>query len=289
MRRSWAIAERLSWPPLLAELHLRAAFPAGDLIEERIDFGEHPSQHVLVCRPDTARRSGAVGSREPRPLVYFLHGGSWRYGSPGRFLAFGRFFARAGYPAALGGYRLLPHTFPAQRDDTLSGITAVTQRDWFTEECGGRIVLAGQSAGGHLAALAAFDEESRGEAGLRDLDIAGVLPVSGVLDFEVLCQSRARCPLIEALMGGRGGWERADPARFARGARHVPVLCLHGSRDPLVPAEVAASFVLRANGAEGDHAVFVADPNGHHADLARIFLGRSPLTPVLLQWLEDLR
>ena len=67
----------------------------------------------------------------------------------------------------------------------------------------------------------------------------------------------------------------------------IPVLALHGSRDPLVPVEVAASFVLRANGAEGDHAVFVADPRGHHSDLLRVFFGTSSLTPTMLAWLED--
>lgn len=279
--RSWEIAERLSWPPIGAELALRAALPAPYVIEERVVFGEHPEQHMLVCRPKQA--PGA------RPLVYFLHGGSWRYGSPERYRAVGRFFAKRGYTTVLGGYRLLPRfRFPAQRDDALAGLAHVTRLPWFAEGCGGRVVLAGQSAGGHLAALAAFDSESRAAVGLGDLDIAGVLAVSGVLDFDVLCPSRQGCPLVEALMGGRHGWAEADPARFVHAGPQVPVLCVHGSRDPLVPVEVAASYVLRANGSEGEHAVFVADPDGHHADLTRIFFGRSTLTPVVLDWLADL-
>lgn len=279
--RSWEIAERLSLPLLLARLASRGSGVAHGLIEESIPFGPDPAQHVLVVRP--ARLSDA------RPLVYFLHGGSWKHGSPETFRAIGRFFAHYGYTTALGGYRPVPHhRFPAQRDDVFAGLTAVMREGWFAEECDGSVVLAGQSAGGHLAALAAFDEESRAAAGLGELDIAGVLAVSGVLDFSVLCPDQSVCPLIEDLMGGRDGWQQADPAYFVHGAPRVPVLCLHGSRDPLVPVEVAASFVLRANGSEGDHAVFMADPAAHHSDMTRVFFGTSPLTVPMLDWMAGL-
>lgn len=278
--RSWELAEYLSWPLLLASLTSRAAGRARGLIEECISFGPHPSQHVLVVR--SAHLTNA------RPLVYFLHGGSWKYGSPERFRAIGRFFAHYGYTAALGGYRLAPqHRFPAQRDDVFAGIAAVMREGWFAGACNGSVLLAGQSAGGHLAALATFDEDSRADAGLGDLDIAGVLAVSGVLDFRVLCPEGAKCALVEGLMGGRDGWEHADPVFFVHGGPRIPVLCLHGSRDPLVPAEVAASFVLRANGSEGDHAVFMADPDAHHADMTRLFFGTSSLTVPMLDWMAD--
>ena len=265
---------------MLARLTARGSGSASGLIEERISFGPDPAQHVLVVR--SAHLTNA------RPLVYFIHGGSWKYGSPERFRAVGRFFAHYGYTTALGGYRLVPeHRFPAQRDDVFAGISAVMAEGWFAEACNGSVVLAGQSAGGHLAALAAFDEDSRAAAGLGGLEVAGMLAVSGVLDFAVLCPEGAKCPLIEDLMGGREGWEHADPAFFVHGGPRIPVLCLHGSRDPLVPAEVAASFVLRANGSEGDHAVFMADPDAHHADMTRLFFGTSSLTVPMLDWLAD--
>lgn len=279
--RSWEIAERLSWPLLGLGLKSRGSGTAPGLIEERVEFGPDPAQHVSVVRSEHLS--------DARPLVYFLHGGSWKTGSPEFFRAIGRFFAHYGYTTALGGYRLAPkHHFPAQRDDVFAGVAAVMRQGWFASACDGSVVLAGQSAGGHLAALAAFDEESREAAGLGDLRIAGMLAISGVLDFSVLCPQRELCPLIELLMGTREGWEHADPAHFVHGAARIPTLCLHGSRDPLVPAEVAASFVLRANGAEGDHAVFMADPDAHHADMTRLFFGTSPLTRAMLDWMGDL-
>lgn len=280
-RRSWEIAERLSWPHVGLRLMSRGSGTAHGLIEERIEYGPDPAQHVLVVRSEHPT--------DARPLVYFIHGGSWKMGSPEMFRGVGRFFAHHGYTTALGGYRLVPqHLFPAQRDDVFAGIAAVMREDRFADACDGSVLLAGQSAGGHLAALAAFDEESRDAAGLGDLRIAGVLAISGVLDFSALCPRRELCPLIELLMGTREGWEHADPAHFVHGAARIPTLCLHGSRDPLVPAEVAASFVLRANGTEGDHAVFMADPDAHHADMTRLFFGTSPLTQAMLDWMDDL-
>lgn len=278
--RAWEIAERLSLPLLYAELRARGSGAASAFTEEMLSFGPSAEQHVLLVCPQN------VGPGAP--LVYFLHGGSWRHGSPGDFRAVGRFLARNGYVTALGGYRLLPDSvFPAQLHDAVDGTAEAVRHLKDTGRPPGAVVLAGQSAGAHLAALAAFDVETRRRRGLGDLPLSGVLAVSGVLDLEVLCPDRSACPLVRELMGGDDGWECADPARFVHGGPMIPVLALHGSRDPLVPVEVAASFVLRANGAEGDHAVFVADPRGHHSDLLRVFFGTSSLTPTMLAWLED--
>ena len=279
-RWSWRVAETLSWLPVGIGLRVRSAARASDLTEERLDFGPDPAQHVLLVRPKDA--SPEV------PLVYFVHGGSWHAGSPERYRAVGRFFARHGYPVALAGYRHAPDAvFPAQLHDTLDGLAAALPHARAAGLRADRVLLAGQSAGAHLAALAVFDLETRERRGLGTLDIAGMLAISGPLDFGVLCPRRSLCPAIERLMGGPDGWAAADPARFAHAGPAVPVLCLHGSRDPLVPPEVAASFVLRVNGSEGDHAVFMADPAAHHADLTRLLFGRSPLTPAMLAWMAE--
>ncbi|HSQ21304.1 MAG TPA: alpha/beta hydrolase [Coriobacteriia bacterium] len=273
-------AEKLSWPRMAAGLKLRAAGSPDDLCEDRIDFGDDPAQHVLVIRP--------ASGRPERPIVCFVHGGSWQRGDPETYRGVGRFFARHGYTALVAGYRLVPGAvFPAQRDDVLTGLSAGLEYVAADSGEGPALLLVGQSAGAQLAALAALDTESRSAAGLADIAIAGLVAVSGPLDFDVMCSERSRCPLVEALMGGRDGWEAADPARFAHGGPPVPILCLHGSLDPLVSSEVAASFVMRANGAEGDHATFIADPTAHHADMTRLFFGTSPLTPVMLEWMEQ--
>jgi len=279
-QKRWAIAERLSLPVVYAELKAHAFGSAVSVSETRIAYGPDPAQHVLLVSPEK-RRAGD-------PLVYFIHGGSWRYGSPLMFRAVGRFFASHGYIAALGGYRLVPGArFPSQLYDAIDGLAATLEWRTSAGYADGPLVIAGQSAGAQLAALTAFDDRTRESRGLGGLSIAGMLAVSGVLDLDMLCPDRTACSIVNDLMGGSEGWEKADPARFVHGAAQTPILCLHGSRDPLVPVEVAASFVLRANGTDGDHAAFVADPSGHHSDLTRVFFGGTSLGPTLLDWLED--
>lgn len=278
MRRSWSILrEYLTWPYLAAGLFLRSQDTPGDLIEERFTFGPAPEQYVLVIRP--------VERSTTRPLIAFVHGGSWAHFSPVAFRAVGRWLARQGYATALLGYRLAPGAvFPAQREDVFEGLGATRRQPWFGSVCNGSVIAMGQSSGGELAALLALDEESRVRCGLSDLSIAGLVSISGVVDFGVMGPTNS---VVATYMGGSVGWDAADPAHFAHGAR-VPILCLHGSRDPLVPVEVAASFVLRANGAEGDHASLLADARGRHGNLTWLLLGRSPLTRPLLDWMDGL-
>jgi len=276
-RPSWVFANVLTGAAILVQLKARGSGGAGGLVEERIAYGEDPAQHVIVVRPERATSQ--------TPLVYFIHGGSWRHGRPALYKGVGRFFASQGYAVALGGYRLVPrHVFPAQRDDVFAGLGAAVAHARSVGIRAEPVLLMGHSAGAHLAALAAFDEESREAAGLGDLRLAGLLSVSGPLDFDLLCPSPGSCPLIEALMGGRDGWDAANPACFVHGVRPLPVLCVHGSRDPLVPPEVSASFVTCANESDGDHALLMTDPRGHHSDMVRVLLGDSPVTRPVLDW-----
>jgi len=93
----------------------------------------------------------------PPPVIVWVHGGGWRFGS--RHLApdLSRFFAARGFAMAAIDYRLTPHaTFPAQLEDLEAAVA------WLPAAAGAygfdaaRVGLWGSSAGGHLAALAAL-------------------------------------------------------------------------------------------------------------------------------------
>ena len=119
------------------------------------------------------------------PLLVFIHGGYWqmRCKETFRFLAAGPL--RHGIHVALPGYTLAP-------DQTLTGIVAEIRDSlrWLREHAAAwgadcsRIVVAGWSAGGHLAAMMAD------EAG-----VVGILAVSGIFDLEPI----SRCSLNEKL------------------------------------------------------------------------------------------
>lgn len=132
--------------------------------ELNLRFGPRERQRIDFFR------AGSPGA----PLLVFIHGGYWqmRRKETFRFLAAGAL--HHGISVALPGYTLAP-------EQNLAGI--VTEiRDalrWLREHADSlgfdrsRIVVAGWSAGGHLAAMAA-DEPG----------VTGVLAISGIFDLE---------------------------------------------------------------------------------------------------------
>ena len=132
--------------------------------ELNLRFGPRERQRIDFFR------AGSPGA----PLLVFIHGGYWqmRRKETFRFLAAGAL--HHGISVALPGYTLAP-------EQNLTGI--VTEiRDalrWLREHADSlgfdrsRIVVAGWSAGGHLAAMAA-DEPG----------VTGVLAISGIFDLE---------------------------------------------------------------------------------------------------------
>ncbi|MVN76534.1 alpha/beta fold hydrolase [Hymenobacter sp. HMF4947] len=99
----------------------------------------------------------------PRPVVLFIHGGSWNSGSKDNLLyrAIGRRLAKQGFVGVVISYRLSPQALvPAQADDCARALAWTVAH---IKEYGGdpaRIVLMGHSAGGGLAALLATGSDT---------------------------------------------------------------------------------------------------------------------------------
>lgn len=111
-----------------------------------------------------------VNAAETGPLILYLHGGGYIFGSPRTHRALlATLSARTGCPALLPEYRKAPeHAFPAALDDALAVYRQVMHRP-------GGVILGGDSAGGGLA-LALLAE------GLRQ----DLLPPLGLFAFSPL-------------------------------------------------------------------------------------------------------
>jgi acetyl esterase len=94
-------------------------------------------------------------------VVAYLHGGGWMMGTLESYDTPLRALANASRALVASiDYRMAPeHRFPAAVDDTLAGIR------WLAANAGSRLAVAGDSAGGNLAAVAAL--RLRGELPLR--------------------------------------------------------------------------------------------------------------------------
>jgi acetyl esterase/lipase len=223
--------------------------------DETLRYGEGPEQVADVWLP---QRPG------PAPVALFLHGGFWRAQwdrTHARPVA--EALAAAGFVACLPEYRRTgggggwPGTFDdiAAAVDILPGRLAAL---WSAPEPPA-VVLAGHSAGGHLALWAAarrrFPDGARWQSDTPIRGVVALAPVSDLAD----CQRRhLDGGAAEALVGGPpedhpDRYAAIDPARLL--PLGVPVGLLHGSADRQVPVEMSRAYLAAARAA-GDAVEF---------------------------------
>ncbi|MGN9911379.1 alpha/beta hydrolase fold domain-containing protein [Phytohabitans sp. LJ34] len=212
----------------------------------------------------------------PWPLVVWVHGGAWRNGDrktlPETYLPLGFFdrIQRRGYAVASVDYRLSAEaTFPAQLHDLKAAIR------WLRGHAGdfgldpGRFALWGESAGGHLVALAGLTADSddprlEGDAGVSTA-VQAVVDWYGVSDMIHTVRLSDDDPEVQ-LLGGQPA-ELRELAALASPAEHAhadapPFLCVHGTDDKIVPYSQSEHLaaVLHAYGVRCDlHPVPGAD------------------------------
>ncbi len=224
-----------------------------------------------------APANGAVGA----PVLVFVHGGAWVFGSKrGQGLPMLHELAARGWVCVTCNYRLSPAaTWP---DHVVDVKRALAWTRMHAHEYGGDPVrffaVAGNSAGGHLAALSALAwNEAVWQPGFEEADtrvdacvsLYGVLETTG--DAELAGrQGRAVTALLEravmkaSLADARAVYEAASPLhRLAADA--PPFLVLHGTKDSLVPVTVARAFVEAFRRETGAPVCYVELPGAQHA------------------------
>jgi acetyl esterase/lipase len=118
------------------------------------------------------------------PVVILVHGGAWVMGDNrccGLQSSVGEFLASQGIGAVLPNYRLSPGVRHPEHVQDLARAVAWVKAH--IADYGGRpdrLFLAGHSAGGHLVALLATDEQYLKAEGLSTADLRGVIALSGV-------------------------------------------------------------------------------------------------------------
>jgi acetyl esterase/lipase len=108
-----------------------------------------------------------------------------------------------------------------------------------------RVVVAGHSAGAHLASLALLDERYLAAYGRSADELCGLIGLSGVYDvqaeYEYYAARGVEPLLILEVMGGRENLAAASPVQYVR-PDLPPVLLIHGTEDETVPASISQEF-----------------------------------------------
>ncbi|UWM78381.1 alpha/beta hydrolase (plasmid) [Rhizobium sp. WSM4643] len=155
----------LAWPgdpqtpvesctPALARQQYLDSF--ADIQRPLEDVAEILERHVGAVRLKIWR--GRAAPRQGAPALLYLHGGGFVIGAPETHEDIGRTLANmAGAVVVSPDYRLAPeHPFPAAIDDCAAALVWMTEH---ADELGIdplRIIVAGDSAGGNLAAVVAL-------------------------------------------------------------------------------------------------------------------------------------
>jgi acetyl esterase/lipase len=187
-----------------------------------------------------------------RIAIVFVHGGGWSGGKPDLFFHHGRWAARAGHVGVVIGYRLTSHPGVTPYDCVADVKAAVR---WVRAQAAalgvdpGRVVLAGDSAGGHLAAAAALlpdSPASSSEVLTSAVPDAVVLwnPITDTTETGWDTRPPASLPPAEV-----AGWRRGlSPLHHVRPGL-PPLQILHGDADTVVPLAQSHRFASALRGA----------------------------------------
>lgn len=185
-----------------------------------VAYGPSPRQRL-----DVYRGAGRAGPQNTRPVVIFFYGGSWKSGDRSVYQFVGSALASRGITTVIPDYRLYPEVkFPGFVED--AALAYRWAADNLATACT-PIILAGHSAGAHIAALLALDPRYRTAAAPGRQPPAAWIGLAGPYAFDPTTWSSTR----EIFSGASA--DRTRPVTFV-GPQSPPALVMHGRDDSVV-------------------------------------------------------
>lgn len=231
---------------LLCALSLGALAQEPKVLKNIAYDDEHAAQALDVYLAKT---------EEPAPVMIYIHGGGWRGGSKNRIPGFLSKANAEGWLAVVSvEYRftdVAPH--PAQVDDCARAIQFVRHNAEAWNINPKRIGVTGGSAGGHLSAYVALqddeaDPDSEDEVARLSSRVSFAIPFAGPMDWGLLSTIDHRHPAYRQLLGYEPGTpaDQMDPAKKKDvsplhfvSKDDPPIFIVHGDADVIVPIEHA--------------------------------------------------
>lgn len=200
-----------------------------------IYFDDEPRLDRAIDIFPATREAGPVG-------LFFVHGGGWFAGTRGVYHPMMRAFAAEGIECASVAYRLTPGSLGHQIEDVREGLR-IYLADRAERQLPQRVVMAGCSAGAHLALMAVLAQN--GESLWKNVPgLAVQAPALSFVPWEEIF------PPIWSTMQRVIGipyeenptlYEQASPIRLIRTGM-PPVLILHAEHEHMFPLEIAEEF-----------------------------------------------
>ncbi len=227
--------------------------------------GERIHRNVLFASPlghDLRMDLYVPQTDKPVPVVVWIFGGSWKFGSKGFHVTL-RNLTRSGIAVASIEYRMSSTAvYPAQLDDCRSAVGWLRANGSRFGIDPQRIGVSGESAGGHLAALV-----GNGEGAPRIRAVCALYPPTNLVTLGRIFAKPDRLSSIEKLLGGPIEQKLALAAE-ASPVNNVspsspPFLIIHGAKDKLVPLEQSQELQRKLARTNIEARLIVVPDKGH--------------------------
>jgi acetyl esterase/lipase len=228
------------------------------IIARDISYADVSPRNVL----DVYRSRDA---RDRAPVLLFVHGGAWEHGDKKSCAPYAIRFALRGYVCVAMNYRLSQDApYPAAVDDVRAAMAWTREH---APEYGGdgeRIGLVGQSAGAHLAMLAAY---GGGKEAIAPICLVEFYGPADLADPAARNMKSVRRFLDGTYRKAPGRYRDASP--LSRVTPHAPpTLIIHGTVDTLVPVRQADALARALETAEVPCTIIRLEGWGHAMDRA---------------------
>jgi acetyl esterase/lipase len=197
------------------------------------------------------------------PAIVYIHGGSWRSGNKRVYEKLATDLAAEGYAGFAIDYDLDPHSFPTSWQQARQAIEFLRAHAAEYHVDPNRIVIAGDSAGGELAALIALAPNGPpGGTDTKVVKVSAAILLNGIYDVNLDAE------VITRYLGVRCG--TGDATCTAASPMHYvhpdapPIFVGHGTADPVVPYAQAEALTAALRNDKDVVATYVAN-GGHHS------------------------
>lgn len=216
-----------------------------------------------VYEPPPAIRNGTG--------VLLVHGGGWSQGDRTQLGGYGVLLGRRGFTCVASEYRLTGEAlWPAQIEDVKCALRWMRANAAGLGIDPGRIVLEGNSAGGHLALVAAGTPnrpEFEGIGGNEGVDTSVAAVVAFYPPTGLERRGWGGLPSLFGEGAPPDVLRGASPLTYA-GPGFPPAMLIHGNDDDVVPPAEATNMydALVAAGTPAELHLFANQPHGFDAD-----------------------
>jgi acetyl esterase/lipase len=158
---------------------LNTITPKDFRVMHHVAYGKDPRQQLDLYIPLDDSVTPTL-----KPIILFIHGGSWQTGSKDDYLFVGESFSKAGYVVAVMNYRLAPqHKYPDYVQDAALALRWLADHGADYAADSETLIVMGHSAGGFNALEVVDNQRWLAEVQLPVTHIKAVIGIAGPYSF----------------------------------------------------------------------------------------------------------